>query len=60
MEFVALDKRKALRLALDYWYRNLSNDLKLAEFIKCCAWKKEGIEYIVVYNFQAIQGLKWQ
>lgn len=48
-QFVALDKRKAFRLALDYWYRNCAGKVSLQDFSSRCAWKKEGVEYIVTY-----------
>lgn len=62
-EFVALDKRKALRKALDYWYRNYAGKRSLAEFLSCCTWKRDGIEYVVIYyGFPVVEQnrIKWQ
>ena len=62
-EFVALDKRKALRKALDYWYRNYVGQHSLAAFLACCAWKRDGVEYIVTfYGFPIVSEdvVKWR
>ena len=60
-EFVALDKRKALRLALDYWYRNFAGKVTLTEFVAHCTWKKVGTDYIVTYyDFRVAQKDKWR
>lgn len=50
VEFVGLDKQKAVRRALDFWYRKLFGTLTLEEFIKKCTWKKLDRDYVVTYR----------
>jgi hypothetical protein len=50
VEFVGLTKSKAMRRALDFWYRKMFSVFTLEEFIKKCTWKKKGIDYVVIYR----------
>lgn len=47
--FIDLDKRKAFRKTLDFWYKNFSSARPLREFLLSCSWRKEGRNYIVTY-----------
>jgi len=40
-EFKGKDRARAIRKALDFWYRNLRNLMVLKDFVACCTWKKE-------------------
>jgi hypothetical protein len=49
-EFVGLNKNKAAKKAIDYWYKNFLNIITLRDFLIKCTWKKEGGETIVIYR----------
>lgn len=49
-EFVGLNKTKAVKRAMDFWYRNFLNVVKLKDFLANCTWKKESGEVIVIYR----------
>ena len=50
VEFVGLNKSKAIRKALDFWYKKLFGILTLEEFAEMCTWKKVDMGYIVNYK----------
>lgn len=50
IEFMALERQKAVRKALNYWYKNFYGQCTLADFVEKCTWKKIGREYIVTYK----------
>jgi len=49
-QFVGLDKNKAARRALDYWYKNFLDVLTLKDFISKCSWRQGEGEVIVTYR----------
>lgn len=48
--FVSLTKMKAIRKALDYWYKNFYGKYHSSNFIKNCTWVKINLDYIVIYK----------
>jgi hypothetical protein len=50
IEFISLTKRKAVKKALDYWYKNLYGKMSSQDFVNNCTWKKENNEYTVIYR----------
>lgn len=48
--FIGINKQKAVRRAMDYWYRYFKDDCALIKFLSRCAWKKKGKDYIVIYR----------
>ena len=48
-KFEALDKTRAIRKALDYWYKYYRDDLKLKDFISYCTGIKEEKQYIITF-----------
>lgn len=51
--FIGLDKGKATKRVLDYWYRNFLNTLTLKEFLSKCTWRREGSEIVIIYRGSA-------
>jgi len=52
-EFVGLNKTKAVRRAMDFWYKNFLNVLTLKEFFSKCTWRKGRGEIIITYRGSA-------
>lgn len=50
VEFVGLNKSRAIRKSLSFWYRKMFGFLTLEEFMKRCTWKKEDKDYVVIYR----------
>jgi hypothetical protein len=50
VEFIALDRQKAVRKALDYWYKNFYGHCTMLDFVHKCTWKKDGRDYFVIYR----------
>ena len=48
--FIALNKRKALKRAMDFWHKHLSEEITLKTFISYCTWCKVGKEYQIIYR----------
>jgi len=49
-EFIGLDKNKALRKALDFWYKNFREEISLKNFISYCSCRIQGIDTIITYR----------
>lgn len=49
-EFTGLDKTKAGKRALDFWYKNFLDLLTLKEFFSKCTWRKGGDGVIITYK----------
>jgi len=50
VEFVALSRQKAVRKALDYWFKKFYGHCTLIDFVRKCTWKKSGRDYVVIYR----------
>jgi hypothetical protein len=48
--FTAINKRKVIRMSLDFWYRNLKDTYNLDDFFKNCCLCKYCNEYVVFYR----------
>lgn len=48
--FVGLSKNRAVRKAMDFWYKNFRNFKVLKDFFSYCSLVKRGVEFIVVYR----------
>ena len=48
--FIGSDKQRAIRKALNYWYKNFVDNCTMVEFFSRCVWKKEGVNFIVIYR----------
>jgi hypothetical protein len=48
--FTAINRRKVIRISLDFWYKNLKNVYNLNEFLKKCCLCKYCNEYVVFYT----------
>jgi len=49
-KFIALEKNRAVRKALDFWYRNFKDTCSLKNFLIRCRWKKEGNDFVIIYR----------
>jgi hypothetical protein len=49
-QFVGFDLNRATRKALDFWYKKLSRDINLMDFIHMCRWTKRAEIYVVIYR----------
>jgi hypothetical protein len=53
--FFGLNRQKATRKAIDFWYRHMKNKMDLVAFLKCCRLIVQSTnmlskEYLVIYN----------
>jgi hypothetical protein len=48
--FTDLDKNKATKKMLDYWYNNFRDDCVLVKFFNMCSWIKSEDTYLVTYR----------
>jgi len=48
--FIARDKLKAARKALDYWYENFRDDCPMIKFFSRCFWKKKDGDFLIIYR----------
>ncbi len=49
--FNARNKRRAVRKAIDFWYKELRDDHRLLDFLNMCKWKKiEEAVFMVTYR----------
>jgi len=48
--FTALEKKKAIKKMLDYWYKYFKDDCALIKFFSKCTWKKQDDEYFIIYR----------
>jgi hypothetical protein len=40
-EFVTSEKIRAIRRALDFWYKMLRDQMSVIDFLSCCKWYEE-------------------
>lgn len=60
MEFFGADRARAFRRAIDYWYKNLRNEITLNEFAKKCVWKEAEKGILVIFrNYNRSNKLTW-
>lgn len=48
-EFVALDRQKATRKVLDFWYRNYAKKCTLKVFSERCVGRQKEKQYVITY-----------
>lgn len=48
--FIGRDKSRAIRKALDFWYRFYKDDVPMIKFFSRCTWKKKENNFFVIYR----------
>lgn len=49
-EFIGRDKARAVRKAMDFWYRHFRDRMTLRKFLSHCTWRQEERGIIVRCN----------
>jgi hypothetical protein len=49
-EFATSKKIRAVRRALDFWYKTLRDQMSVVDFLSCCEWSEENGQVKLVYN----------
>lgn len=49
-EFVTSEKIRAIRRALDFWYKMLRDQMSVIDFLSCCKWYEENGQVKLVYD----------
>jgi hypothetical protein len=50
IEFTGISKNKVVKKAMDYWYKNISNNLSLHDFFVKCSIRKDEIGYTIKFK----------
>lgn len=50
VEFSTSKKVRAVKRALDFWYRNLRGTMSLTAFLSCCDWLERDGQPLLVYD----------
>lgn len=50
MKFLGESKPKAVENAIEYWRQNLKVQMDLQQFISMCRWKRNEINFIIIYK----------
>jgi hypothetical protein len=53
--FVASNKRRAVRKAIDFWYKEHKDDITLLDFLAMCGWKKTDLGVVVTFRSKEIK-----
>jgi len=50
VEFATTRRVRAVRRAINFWYRNLADRMSLFKFLSCCDWLETDGQPLLVYD----------